>query len=516
MVPRVFLKSLSDCVIVGGLVCLLTGIGLSMPAALEASTPGKKVLVVGLHQEPQTLDPVATTTASYQSVTASTIEQFVYFGPDSAKIEPGLATSWKQIDPLTLELKLRRDVKFSNGEEFDAESAVYSIKLMMMAKAYAIWTTEFAGAEPVDKYTVRIKTKRPSGMVLSGLARGGYVYPAKYHKEVGDAKFGTAPIGTGPYKFAEWQKGSRITFEPNPAYWGGPPKLGGIAWRIIPEESPRVAALQAGEVHLITNLSTASVSRIKSDSRLELVSRQGLRMFGSFFDELMDHPVKHKLVRQALNYAVDKQALVKLYGGEATVMEGQYLTSGTVGFNPNVKAYPYDPKKAKELLAQAGYATGFAMTLSYTIDRYPLDKEMGQAVSAYLDAVGLKVTQMPLEYGKYRDNFRAGPGKAGPIFQWALLTPPESSMTLNMWAKDVPDYRRFVSKPEIDELLEAGSRETDEKRRAELYQKLVAVWHEDPHCIYLLVPNDIYGKSKDLKGWQAQSDQVVDLRKAEF
>jgi peptide/nickel transport system substrate-binding protein len=499
-----------------GLVILLVGVGLSAPAGAGVPAPAKRVLVVGLHQEPQILDPFATTTASFQSVTASTIEQLVYFGPDNATIEPGLATAWKQIDPLPVELKLRRGVKFSNGEEFDAESATYSIKLMMEAKAYATWSKEFASVSPVDKYTVRIKTKQPSGMVLAALARGGYVYPAKYHKEMGEAKFGTAPIGTGPYTFVEWQKGSRIVFDPNPGYWGGPPKLGGIIWRIIPEEAPRVAALQAGEVQLVINLSTASVNRIKNDPKLELVSRRGLRMFGAFFDELMDHPVKHKLVRQALNYAVDKQALVKLYGGEAIVMEGQFLAPGTPGFNPRVKAYPYDPKKAKDLLAQAGFASGFATTLSYTLDRYPLDKELGQAVAAYLEAVGLKVTQMPLEFGKYRDNFRAGPGKAGPIFQWALLTPPDPAMTLNMWAKDVPDYRRFVSKLEIDDLMDAGTRETDEKKRAEIYQKLVAVWHEDPHCIYLVIPNDIYGKSKDLKGWQARSDQVVDLRSAEF
>lgn len=488
----------------------------NQPAATAGSAKSEKTLTIGFHQEPQLLDPVSNTTASYQTITASTIEQLIYFGADSSKYEPGLATSWKWIDPTTLELKLREGVKFSNGEDFDAESAAYSIGLLLGSKAYAMWTSDLAGAEAVDKYTVHLKTKRQTGLAIGALARGGFMYPKKYHQEVGADKFGTAPIGTGPYKFREWQKGSQLIFDANPGYWGGTPKLARIVWRIIPEEAARVAALQAGEVQLITNLSTASTGRIRGDSNLELVSIPGLRMFGSFFDMQIDHPVQNKLVRQALNYAVDKDALVKLYGGDATVLQGQWLTPMVAGFNPNLKPYPYDPKKAKELLAQAGYANGFETTLSYTIDRYPLDKEMGQAVSAYLEAVGIKVNQQALEYGKFRDNFRGGPGKAGPIYQWALLTPPDPGMTLNMWSKASVDYRRWPDDPVADGLLEAGAVETDESKRVEIYQKLVAHWYDDPFCIYLIVPNDLYGKTKSLKGWQPRADQVVDLRAAEL
>lgn len=484
------------------------------PAAPAASSGGGKTLTVGFNQEPQILDPVSNTAASFQTITASTIEQLIYFGGDSSNFEPGLATSWKWVDPTTFELKLRQGVKFSNGEEFDAESAAYSIKLLIESKAYAMWTTDLAEAKVVDKQTVHLKTKKQTGLALGALARGGFVYPAKYHKEVGPDKFGTAPIGTGPYKFTEWQKGSRIVFDANPGYWGGAPKLARIVWRIIPEEAPRVAALQAGEVQLITNLSNAASSRIKGDSKLDLVSRPGLRMFGSFFDMQIDHPVKNKLVRQAMNYAIDKDALIKLYGGDATVMQGQWLTPLIAGFNPNLKPYPFDQKKAKELLTQAGYPNGFEMTLSYTIDRYPLDKEMGQAVAGYLEGVGIKVTQQALEYGKFRDNFRGGPGKAGPVYQWALLTPPDPGMTLNMWGKSSVDYRRWPDDPVADPLLEQGAAETDEKKRVEIYQKLVAHWYEDPFCIYLIIPNDLYGKSKSLQGWSARADQVVDLRTA--
>ena len=485
------------------------------PAAKTDAKPGSasgKPLTVGFHQEPQNLDPFSTTTAAFQSVTAATIEQLVYFAPNDPQIRPGLATSWKWLDPTTLELKLRENVKFSNGEEFDAQAAAFSLKLLMEAKAYSNWTSDFAAAEPTDKSTVHLKMKQPSGIAVGALARGSYVYPPKYYQESGAEKFGTAPVGTGPYKFVDWQKGSRIVFEPHPTYWGGTPQLGATTWRIIPEESARVAALQAGEVQLITNLSQGAVSRIKSDNKLDVISLKGGRMFAAFFDETIDHPIQNKLVRQALNYAVDKQGLVRLYGGEAAPLEGQYLMSNVPGFNPNVKMFPYDPARAKELLAQAGHPNGFETTFAYTIDRYPLDKELGQAVAGYLEAVGIKVNQQALEYGKFRDNFRAGMGQAGPLFQWALLFPPDPIMVLQNWKKG-SDYRRFPDDPEIDGLLASIEREPDEQKRTDMVQRLMAIWHDSPFGIYLIVPNDIYGRTKGL-AWEARFDQVVDLSEA--
>src|SRR5690606_30127392 len=122
---------------------------------------------------------------------------------------------------------------------------------------------------------------------------------------------------------------------------------------------------------LVTNLSHASAAQIQGDQNLQWISRQGLRQFASFFDMTVDHPIQNKLVRQAMNYAVDKEALVQLYGGEATVLQGQYLTPVVLGFNPNIKMYPYDPEMASQLLAEAGYPDGFETTFAYTINRYP-------------------------------------------------------------------------------------------------------------------------------------------------
>jgi peptide/nickel transport system substrate-binding protein len=473
----------------------------------EATAAPPTTLTIGVQDSATTLDPYANTTVAWQNFTASMIEQLVYFDPDKPQILPGLATSWRNVDDKTVELKLRQNVKFTNGEPFNAESAKYSLDILIKAAPYSIWTGSIASVEAVGTDTIRVITKQPSGIVLGTLARGSYMYPAKYHKEQGD-KFGSAPIGTGPYKFVSYEKGSLLTLEPNNEYWGGKPTYQKLMFRIIPEEAARVAALKAGEVQLITQISGAAIPEISSATNAQLVKRPGLRQSAAFFDTTLDTPIKNKLVRQALNYAVDKQALVKLFGGEATVLEGQWLTSGVPGFNSAIKAYPYDPAKAKQLLAQAGFPNGFETTFAWTIGATALDKEMGQAVAGYFEQVGLKLKQQPTEYATFRTTFREGQGKIGPLFQWALLTPPDPEMTLSIYGPGSL-YRRFPNGGTVDELMTAGAKETDPAKRAKIYSDLVAYWHDDPFGVYLIVPNDLYGAAKNLKGFTARSDQMV-------
>lgn len=466
-----------------------------------------KSLVIGVQDSATTLDPYQNTTVAWQNFTASMIEQLVYFDPDKPQILPGLATSWRNVDDKTIELKLRPNVKFTNGEPFDAASAKYSIDLLIKAAPYSIWSGNFASVEAVGTDAIRIITKQPTGIVLPTLARGSYMYPAKYHKEQGE-KFGAAPIGTGPYKFVSYEKGSLLKLEANPDYWGGKPTYQNLSFRIIPEEAARVAALKTGEVHLITQISGASIPELSAASNVSLVKRPGLRQSAAFFDTTLDTPIKHKLVRQALNYAVDKQALVKLFGGEASVLEGQFVTSGVPGFNTAIKAYPYDVAKAKALLAQAGFPNGFETTFAWTIGGTALDKEMGQAVAGYFEQAGIKLKQQPLEYATFRTTFREGAGKIGPLFQWALLTPPDPEMTLSIYGPGSL-YRRFPNGGKVDELMTAGAKETDPAKRAKIYSDLLAFWHDDPFGVYLIVPNDLYGAAKNLKGFTARADQMV-------
>ena len=483
------------------------------PDAEAPSRPGG-TLTVGHHLDPATLDPTGTTTAAFQSIYGQISEQLVMFDTEKRDIKPWLVTEWEWVDENTLRLKLREGVKFTNGEEWNAEAAKYSLDVLGSAKPYSMWIGDsYDRAEVVDEYTVDLHVNSQAGAWLSILARGGFAYPPGYAEEVGLEAFGNKPIGTGPYKLAEWVKDDHTMLEANMDYWGGPPPLDQIVFRVIPEEAARLAALETGEVDIVTNLSAASAKRIEGNSELALMERRGLRMFGTFFDMDRDSPVQDKLVRQALNYAVDKEGLVKLFGGYASPMTPQWLTPDTIGYNTDLEMYNYDPEKAKEMLAEAGYPDGFETELYYTLNRYPLDKEMGEAVSGYLEAVGVKVKQSPLEYGEFRRLHVAdGPLDMGEMHQWGLLLPPDAFMTLITlrWQEDRrPLYRHFSPVSELDELLEAGGEVTDPEERMGIYKSISEILADDPFSIYLVIPNDIYGVSAEVQNFVPRADQVL-------
>ena len=304
------------------------------------SPAATRELFVGHHVDPTTLDPISNTTAAFQSVTAGTIEQLIYFEPSGSKVVPGLAESWQfSEDGMALTLNLKQGVKFHNGEDFNADAAKYSLETLKASVPYERWVQEFGEIEVVDDNTVRINFTEPTGFAEAALARGSYVLPPAYYAEVGTEGFGLNPVGTGPYKFVEWVKDDHITFEAFEDYWGGEPALDRISWRVIPEDASRLAALQTGEVHLITNVSPGQANSIREGEGLELISIPGVRIFVGYMDSRLDHPVANPTVRRALNFAVDKEGLVALFGGEARALQGQYLLPDIMGFDETLDPF---------------------------------------------------------------------------------------------------------------------------------------------------------------------------------
>jgi peptide/nickel transport system substrate-binding protein len=485
---------------------------------IEVTRPAPKVLVVGHPVEPINLGPFSNTSATYQSVTAATIEQLVYYSPDGAEVEPGLAESWSWSDDgLVLELKLKEGVKFHNGEEFNAEAAKFSIDLLMNSSRYA-WmglAENFDRAEVVDDTTVAVHLSAPAPYVLPGLARGGYVYPPQYYQEVGDEGFAVHPVGTGPYRFVDWIKDARVSFEAFPDYWGGPPKLDGIVWKIIPEHASRVAALEAGEVHLITTITPAAQERIGGIPGLEVLSTPGLRFCGVWLDSRLDHPIADPGVRRAMNYAVDKQGLVALYEGYAAPCNGQMLPAPVMGYNPNVDFFEYDPEKAKELLAEAGYPDGFELPFKYIIDRYPLGTEQAEAIAGYLEAVGITVERIPLEMGEWSRQWRIEDGNTpsqamGPTNWGCKLHPPEPHMNLVSFRKGGVNAR-FSSPDRAFDLIEMAALEIDPEKREAMYQEIMQIWNDYPIGIYTIVLPNMYGIREGVTGFVPRVDEVVML-----
>ena len=467
-------------------------------------------LIVGHHLDPTELNPF-NTTAAFQSVWAQIIEQFVIFDPESVGVSPWLAESFEWIDDLTLELKLRDGISFTNGEPLDAEAARFSIDELAAAPQYGIFLPSDVYKETtiVDDLTVQVHINRPYSPFLGALARGGVALPPVYYQEKGGQEgFGQEPIGTGPFFLEEWVKDDHITLVRNEDYWRGAHPIGKVTYRVIPEDTARIAALETGEIHIALNVPVSAMGRIEDTSDADLILQPGLRKFAMHFDTInVDDPaISNPMVRTAMNHAIDKQAIVdSLYQGAATVLEGQWLVSSEFGFNPDVPRYEYDPDLARDLLAEAGFPDGFDFQLSYTVGRYPLDKEMGEIVAGYLEQVGINVSQQALEYGTFTEIRNAGTLGS---HQWGLLLPPDPHFNYMLFTTG-SIFENHDLGPRYTELVDEGATETDLARREEIYHEIAELVHADPPMVFLIVPSDLYGVSTKVQGFTPRTDQVL-------
>ena len=332
---------------------------------------------IAIGSEPTTLDPQLRDDGGERQVTDNIFETLMTrdaagtLGLGLAASEPVL------VDPTTWEVKLREGVTFQNGEPFDAAAAAFSVNRVIdpaFNSEQSSYFNTITGAEAVDATTLRITTSGPDPILPTRLYWLKMVPPVA----AAEPGFAEAPVGTGPYKFESWSRGSSITLVANETYWDGAPAVPEVEFRFIPEFGTRLSSLLSGEVDLITNLLPEFVEQVPQSFAVTGVELPIILLS----DE--NEPVGDVRVRQALNYAVDKEALAEaLYGGYADVMQGQLLAPSYFGFNPDVQGYPYDPEKAKALLAEAG-AEGAEVTLYGTAGRWLKDRELVEAVAAVL------------------------------------------------------------------------------------------------------------------------------------
>jgi peptide/nickel transport system substrate-binding protein len=490
-------------------LALLAGL-LAAPAreaAAQGPAPKGNVLHVGHHVDPTSLHPFGSTTVAFESVFGNVVEKLMLFEDTRATVKPNLARSWRWLNDTTLEIRLVDNVRFSNGEPMDAAAVKFSLEELGKAKPFQAWTKDvFKEIQVADPLTVRVVTPRPAPYLVPLLARGGFVLPPQHHQAVGFDKFALAPVGTGPFVFKEWVKDSHITLERNPGFRRGPHPIERVVFKVIVEDTARTAAIEAGELDLALNVPVSHLKRLQGKGHLAVVTVDGLRKFAAYFDTSFA-PLKDPRVRIAMNHAVDKEAIAQsLFLGAATSMPGQWQLAIEPGHNPEIRAYAYDPKRARELLAAAGHPQGLSVTLRYTVGRYPLDKELGEIVASYLEQVGIQVKQVPLEYGEFLRQRAAK--QLGPMHQWGLLLTPDPWFNYSLFTKGTI-YRFWDYPARWDELIAQAAREPSESKQTEMYNELSRITHADPFAIFLIVPKDIYAANRRVKGFAPRIDQAL-------
>ncbi|WP_373498307.1 ABC transporter substrate-binding protein [Desulfococcus sp.] len=454
-------------------------------------------IVIALGSEPTTLDPQLREDGGERAVNDNIYETLLQRTP-AGELVAGLAAAPPSlVEPSIWEVKLRAGVTFHNGEPFNADTVVYSILRTIDPKFNSEQMSFFntiKTAVKVDDLTVRITTDGPDPILPSRLYWMKMV-PVAHSR---DAKFAEAPVGTGPYRFVEWRRGQHILLERNGVYWGGAPAIEKVTYRFVSEPGTRLAGLSAGEFDLITNLMPEFTAQVP----------QKINILG------LEHPIiilnadggitKDPRVRQALNYAVDKQALAEgLFEGFAQVAQGQLLSPSFFGFNTDVGPYPYDPAKAHALLKEAG-VVGAEVELIGTAGRWLKDRELVEAVSAYWDAVGLTTKVRIFEFNEYLNRLFDRKTRGDGIFVVSSneLLDADKSFSAYYKAGGIGSSNTDAL---LASLIDRARTETDAAKRAGLYHQAVKRAHDQAYFVWLLNIEDIYGLSTRL-AWPGRVD----------
>lgn len=486
---------------------------LVLALALALGSAHAQSLVIAQGQDIVWLNPMKTTAQVNLNAGQQIIEGLLALDNDLQTILPKLATSWERIDDLTMEFELRQGVSFSNGEPFDAEAAKFSLELGAVEPAMSGMLGSIERVDVLDTHRIRVITSRPDPLLELSFARSSYMLPPAYFQEVGDDAFNAAPIGTGPFMLAERVPGERVVLEPNPGYWGEVPDIPSITFRPIPEDGSRMAALQTGEVHLATNFPLSMLDRIDATAGVSAVTVEGARIYLVILDNRPGSQLEDKRIRQALNYAVDKEALLDvLFEGRGTIIDGQQANANFFGYNPDLEPYPFDPERARELLAEAGYPDGLELTFKYPFGRIALDKETSEAIAAMLADVGVRTNQVVLESGEFLNQLVTL--QLGPMAFAGYATAPDAhyQYSINLTGERYSYY----TNPEYDALVMAAAAETDRATREAMYHEAAAIARDDPPFIFLFTPDDLYGVSDRLQGWVPRPDQAIVLHGTSF
>lgn len=477
---------------------------------------GETTLTVATGVDITTLDPQAQPTR-WDALVASNMFDGLLARNKDMKIAPALAEKWAvSEDGKTITFNLRKGVKFQNGEPFDADVVKFSFDRLMRPDYKSQSQGPFKGilqeVKVFDPYSVALIFSKPNPVILPYLVTtAGYFFavPPKYIKEVGEDGFVKKPIGTGPFQFVQWQKDDRLTLRANPSYWGGKPKVDRLVLRVIPEAGTRVAALLAGEVNIITAISPDDQPKIDSSKVAATYRVQSTRRIYIQWNK-DTKALQDVRVRQAINYAVDKAAIVKsLLGGNGYPMAAPVI-SFEFGANTDLTPYPFDPEKAKALLKQAGYGSGLSLTLDTPAGRYTKDKEVAQAVAGYLEKVGIKTNVQVKEWATYtadEQNRRLSPlslwgwGAGGLMDADLALTPFFTKISSRPYSVQFTD-------PKAEELIIAARTEMNSEKRAALYKEANRILHEQAGWLFLYNQADLYGVSKNVK-WTPRSDEAI-------
>lgn len=499
-------KSLGTVLKTLAITSSLTAASLSFANTLTVSSP----------QDPGSWDPIDTFLVNWASVATNIYDGLTYRGPD-LKLQPGLATSWKQLDDgKRIRFTLRQGVKFHDGEDFNAAAVKFTFDRLMGDEGkkgpQRSNYSAIDSVEVIDDYTVDFHLKAADPVLLTKLAGyGAMIVPPKYIQEKGEDFFNTHPVGTGPFKFASYEPKVGIKLEAYTDHWGGAPKLTNLNYRFISEPSTAVAELQSGRVDLVIppTIPIGMITTIEKDPNLKVATTISPTVYALRFNT-KNGITKDEKVRKALIYGVDRQAIIdSILGGQAAQI-ASFQSAISFGDDPSIKPLPYDPNKAMQLLKEAGIKPGTKIQIDIRGNDATFN-EVSQAVASYLQIVGLNATIKPYETNVLLNDIIPA-GKTGEMFQqsWGGWTLDYDNTAYFMYHTG-EKWNPYDSDPTLDKQLESQRSITDHAKREEILQSIANYTANRALEMPLYNLNAIFGVSKRVKNFTPVPDSRLRL-----
>ncbi len=451
-----------------------------------------------------TLNPYAHSSAPQYGAWNHIIEPLVEVNYARREYFGVLAESW-EFQGKKWVFHLRKGIRFHDGSPFTSKDVSHSINRIKNDKQslQAPSLADVTEIQAPDDYTVIITTEAPNAVLLDRLDNRFMISKAAADK-YGD-QVDQYAIGTGPYKFVSWQRDGNLVMTRNDNYWGPKAAIKEIVLKRVAEDAARVAGLIAGQGDLINNVPVEELLRFDKHPRVRAERVEGLRMY--FLAMNVTHkPFDNKLVRQAINYAVDPTAVIKyIYEGNGYVMNGP-VGVNVIGFDPKVKRYPYDPKKAKELLTKAGFSNGLEVKLYFSPDRYPKAREVCQVIADQLAKAGIKTELVSQEFVIFWGKDGVNGGKLP--FYYVGRPAIDADTVYDQYFRSGSSKRIEYKNPEFDRLIDEEQRTGDPKKRVAILQEASRILMEDVPFAPLYTLAELYGVARNVI-WKARPDEKV-------
>lgn len=468
----------------------------------EVSTenkPVKEELVVAREGESKTLDPHQGNDGYSLQANRLIYSRLVEADGDM-KIHPGLAESWEQIDDRTTQFKLRKGVKFHNGDPLTAEDVKFSLERMTQSPRIAFVVPPIERVDIIDENTINIVTKTPFGPLLAHLAHPALgIVSKKVVTEAGE-NYASNPVGTGSYKFKEWINGDRLVFEKNEEFFDknekGPKT---IIFKPVVEESSRLIGLETGEYDVAFALYGLNEEAVKKSDKLELHAKPSLStIFLGMNNE--KEPFNNPKVRKAISYAIAKQSIIDTVLNGSGIIPNAPVVSAVFGSTDKTKNYDYNVEKAKELLKEAGYENGF--DTSIVLRGGDINQQTAEIIQANLRDIGINAKIEILESSAFLD-FTANGNHDMYLGAWGVVTGDADYGLYSLYhssAKGATGNRDFYSNPEVDKYIEEARKEINPEKRKELYEKAEILIMEDVPNVLLFSRFITVASQKNVKG----------------